>query len=146
MSGDLNGSGTENPGDSHTIVTMLGDNTEINGFFIQWGFADDSTDNSQPAIGRSGAGVYNNGDNRIYNCTVRSNVADTTDDPEIGIGAGLVSFGGTLDIINCLFNSNTASANGGAISAESGTINIINCTIANNNANKGGGVHFLMEV
>jgi len=142
LSGDLNGSGTENPGDSHTIVTMLGDNTEINGFFIQWGFADDSTDNSQPAIGRSGAGVYNNGDNRIYNCTVRSNVADTTDDPEIGIGAGLVSFGGTLDIINCLFNSNTASANGGAISAESGTINIINCTIANNNANKGGGVHF----
>ncbi|MDH7914147.1 choice-of-anchor Q domain-containing protein [Winogradskyella sp. SYSU M77433] len=142
LSGDLNGSGTENPGDSHTIVTMLGDNTEINGFFIQWGFADDSTDNSQLAIGRSGAGVYNNGDNRIYNCTLRSNVADTTDDPEIGIGAGLISFGGTLDIINCLFNSNTASANGGAMSAESGTINIINCTIANNNAYKGGGVHF----
>ena len=142
LSGDLNGSGTENPGDSHTIVTMLGDNAEINGFYIQWGFADDSTDNSQPAIGRSGAGVYNNGDNRIYNCSIRSNIADTTDDPEIGIGAGLVSFGGTLDIINCLFNSNTASANGGAISAESGTINLINCTIDNNNANKGGGVHF----
>jgi len=142
LSGDLNNSQTANEGDSHTIVTMLGDNAEINGFFIQWGFADDSTDNSQPAIGRSGSGVYNNGDNRIYNCTLRSNVADTIDDPEIGIGAGLISFGGTLEIINCLFNSNTASANGGAISAESGTINIINCTIANNNANKGGGVHF----
>lgn len=145
LSGDLNGSGTENPGDSHTIVTMLGDNAEINGFFIQWGFADDSTDNSQPAIGRSGAGVYNNGNNRIYNCVIRSNMADTDvndGNPEIGIGAGLVSFGGTLDIINCLFNSNRASANGGAISAESGTINIINCTITNNNANRGGGVHF----
>ncbi|RSK39310.1 choice-of-anchor Q domain-containing protein [Mangrovimonas spongiae] len=142
LSGDLNNSQTENEGDSHTIVTMLGDNAEINGFFIQWGFADDSSDNSQPAIGRSGAGVYNNGDNRIYNCAIRSNIADTPDDPEIGIGAGLISFGGTLDIINCLFNSNTASANGGAMSAESGTINIINCTIANNNANKGGGVHF----
>ncbi|RSK39311.1 T9SS type A sorting domain-containing protein [Mangrovimonas spongiae] len=142
LSGDLNNSQTANEGDSHTIVTMLGDNAEINGFFIQWSFADDGTDHSQPDIGRSGAGVYNNGDNRIYNCTLRSNVADTTDDPEIGTGAGLVSFGGTLDIINCLFNSNTASANGGAMSAESGTINIINCTIANNNANKGGGVHF----
>ncbi|GGH39274.1 hypothetical protein IA57_01075 [Mangrovimonas yunxiaonensis] len=142
LSGDLNNSLTENPGDSHTIVTMLGDNAEINGFYIQWGYADDGTDNSHPAIGRSGAGVYNNGDNRIYNCAIRSNIADTPDSPEIGIGAGLVSFGGTLDIINCLFNSNTASANGGAISAESGTINLINCTITNNNANKGGGVHF----
>ncbi len=142
LSGDLNNSLTENPGDSHTIVTMLGNNIEINGFYIQWGYADDGTDNSHPAIGRSGAGIYNNGNNRIYNCNIRSNVADTTDDPEIGIGAGLVSFGGTLDIINCLFNSNRASANGGAISAESGTINIINCTITNNNANKGGGVHF----
>ena len=142
LSGDLNNSLTENPGDSHTIVTMLGNNAEINGFYIQWGYADDGTNNSQPAIGRSGAGVYNNGDNRIYNCTIRSNVADTSDDPEIGIGAGLVSFGGTLDIINTLFNSNTASANGGAISAESGTINLINCTVADNAANKGGGIHF----
>ncbi|APY11733.1 hypothetical protein BWZ22_11010 [Seonamhaeicola sp. S2-3] len=135
LSGDLNNSLTENPGDSHTIVTMVGNNAEINGFYIQWGYADDLTENSPTYIGRTGAGVYNNGNNKIFNCSIRSNVAV--------VGAGLVSYGGTLEIINTLFNSNSANNNGGAMSAESGTINITNCTIANNNSNNGGGgIHF----
>ncbi|WP_147676031.1 T9SS type A sorting domain-containing protein [Algibacter pacificus] len=134
LSGDLNNSLTENPGDSHTIVTMVGNNAEINGFYIQWGYADDLTENSPTFIGRTGAGVYNNGNNKIFNCSIRSNHAV--------VGAGLVSYGGTLEIINTLFNSNATNNNGGAISAESGTINITNCTIANNNSNNGGGVHF----
>lgn len=143
LSGDLNHSGSSDPGDSHTIVTMIGNNAEINGFYVQWGHADDLTDNTQPAIGSSGAGIYNNGNNKIFNCNIRNNKAgvfidDLTTD---GIGAGLVSYGGTLGIVNTLFDSNTASA-GGAISLESGNINITNCTIANNHANIGGGVHF----
>ena len=138
LNGDLNQDQIVNAGDSHTVVSLLADHAEINGVYIQGGFADDATDDTSVAIGRGGAGVYNNGDNRIYNCVFRNNIAATAS----GIGGGLVSFGGTLELINTLMYANEATANGGAISAEGGTINLINCTIADNKADRGGGVHF----
>src|SRR5690606_36733771 len=130
LSGDLNNSSIPDAGDSHTIITLTGNNIELNGFIIQNGFADDALDTTLPAIGRSGAGIYNNGDNLVVNCILKDNIADANEagGDEAGVGGGLVSFGGNIEIVNTLFTSNTASANGGAISSEGGTVNLINCT------------------
>src|SRR5690606_29442039 len=147
LSGDLNNSFTEDSGDSHTIVTMIDNNSELNGFIIQSGYADLDNDTAALPIGRSGAGIFNIGDNKIYNCIIRNNKAEADNaGTESGIGAGLVSFGGNLQLVNCLFHSNTSNANGGAISVEGGTTHIINSTVANNHAQKGGGVHYSFGV
>ncbi|MDG4716640.1 choice-of-anchor Q domain-containing protein [Winogradskyella marincola] len=139
LSGDINNSNSSNAGDSHTIIKMVKNNITLDGFIIQNSYAD-STDGSTFAIGRSGAGIYNAGNNTISNCIFHRNYAEGTG--ENGIGGGIVNFSGTLNINNSLFFKNNASGNGGAISIESGTVNLTNATIANNTGNKGGGIHF----
>ncbi|MBB4119897.1 putative outer membrane repeat protein, partial [Mesonia hippocampi] len=137
LSGDLDNSASSNSGDAHSIVSFLNDdNAVLDGFIIEYGYADGTA-----VIDRTGAGIYiNNATSiRINNAIIRYNTA--YGNANDGVGGGLVSFG-EATLTNCLFYENTASANGGAISAENGTINLVNSTITNNTAQKGGGVHF----
>ena len=138
LSGDLNNSNTANAGDAETIVHFDNiNNAEINGFTIENGYADNST----TLLGRTGAGIYNDGNNKIKNCIIKNNNAfgNGTND---GVGGGIISFSGNLEVINTLLHNNNASANGGAISSEGGNMNIYNATIMDNTASKGGGIHF----
>ncbi|MCQ0113106.1 beta strand repeat-containing protein, partial [Zhouia amylolytica] len=140
LSGDFNDNNTPDAGDSHTIIRMT-NNSTLDGFIIAYSYAD-GTENNPVAIGRSGGGVYNNGnDNTINHCIFKNNIAQG--DGTNGVGGAIVSFStGTLTIYNSAFYDNEASANGGAFSIENGITKLINCTVANNTANKGGGVHF----
>ncbi|WP_417799794.1 PKD domain-containing protein [Tenacibaculum sp.] len=141
LSGDFNDNKTPDAGDSHTIIRMTNSNSTLDGFIIAYSYAD-GTENNPIAIGRSGGGVYNNGnDNTINHCIFKNNI--TQGDGTNGIGGAIVSFStGTLTLYNSAFYNNEASANGGAFSVENGITKLINCTVANNIANKGGGVHF----
>ncbi len=140
FSGDLNNSGMADAGDSHTIIQATNDTITLDGLVITHGYADNSSDNSLIAIGRSGAGMYNNGNNNIFNCVFKENVAfgNGTD----GVGGALASFDGHLIVTNTLFHDNFATSAGGAVSPQLGSTEFINCTFGQNNANtEGGAVH-----
>ena len=142
LSGDLNNSSLPDAQDAHTIITINGNNVILDGLIIENGFADDASDNSQAAIGRSGAGIYvRNADNlTITNCIFRNNIAIGSGSN--GVGGAFIKFGPeTTTITNSLFYNNEASAEGGAISPQGGTLNIINNTLVNNNSVNGGAIH-----
>ncbi|WP_417198199.1 FG-GAP-like repeat-containing protein, partial [Bizionia sp.] len=145
VSGDINNSGTANAGDSHTLVTIENSsNVTIDGFVFKHSFADNESNNTPLAIGRSGGAIYiRNATNlNINNCAFHHNVAEGNGSN--GVGGAIINFGNSSSnttITNSLFFNNRATSGGGAISAESGNIDIINCTIANNEASRGGGVN-----
>ncbi|WP_418509689.1 FG-GAP-like repeat-containing protein [Corallibacter sp.] len=145
LSGDLNNDNTSNSGDSHSIITLNENNVTLDGFIIENGYADDDSDNTQVAIGRTGAGIYiRNAENiNINNCIFKNNIA-YGNGIDNGVGGAIINFGNsatTTTITNSLFFDNIATAGGGAISAESGNLTTVNCTIANNTASHGGGIH-----
>ncbi|WP_187289866.1 gliding motility-associated C-terminal domain-containing protein [Flagellimonas ruestringensis] len=141
LSGDLNGNAVADAGDSHTIVTVTTPNVTLDGLIIAYSYADDPTDNSQVAIGRTGGGLYinQNASFLLKNSILHDNIAFS--DGINGVGGAVISFTGDTKLISCLLYDNVASTAGGAVSCESGEVEIMNSTLANNTANMGGGVH-----
>lgn len=142
LSGDINGNEVADAGDSHTIVTVTTPNVTIDGFVLEYSYADDPSDNSQVAIGRTGGGIYINQDTDflLKNCILHDNIAFS--DGINGVGGAVISFTGVTKMISCLLYNNNATTSGGAVSCESGKVEIINSTLANNTATMGGGIHF----
>ena len=141
LSGDINGNDMADAGDSHTIVTVTTPNVTLDGLIIAYSYADDPTDNSQVAIGRTGGGLYinQNASFLLKNSILHDNIAFS--DGINGLGGAVISFTGDTKLISCLLYDNVASTAGGAVSCESGEVEIMNSTLANNTANMGGGVH-----
>ncbi len=127
LSGDIGNSDLSD--NSYSVVVTIFNNIELNGLIIERGFASviDNTDVSK----RTGAGIFNIGNNSVINCIIRNNVATTGTSSTIGLGGGIITFGGTFNIINTLIISNFAQS-GCAFSAEAGDISIINCTFTFN--------------
>jgi gliding motility-associated-like protein len=142
LSGDMDNSNTANIGDSHTIMSVLGNNVTIDGFIFEYAFAD-GLENTPTAIGRAGGGLYVQGSNNlaVNNCIFRNLIAEGNGND--GIGGAVIKFGSEIvTLTNCLFHDNQASADGGALSSQGGTLNIINCTFAENNSlGSGGAIH-----
>ena len=141
LSGDINGNAVADAGDSHTIVTVTTPNVTLDGFIIAYSYADDPSDNSQVAIGRTGGGLYiNHGENFVLKHSIlHDNTAFS--DGSNGVGGAMISFTGNTKLISCLLYDNDATTAGGAISCESGEVEIINSTLADNTATRGGGIH-----
>ncbi len=141
LSGDINGSGVADTGDSHTIVTVTTPNVTLDGLIIAYSYADDPTDNSQVAIGRTGGGLYinQNASFLLKNSILHDNIAFS--DGLNGVGGAVISFTGDTKLINCLLYNNEATTAGGAVSCESGEVEIINSTLSDNTAAAGGGIH-----
>jgi len=141
LSGDINGSGVADTGDSHTILTVLQPNVTIDGVIVQHSYADDPSDNSPVAIGRTGGGLYIDQDANfmLRNSILHDNVA--FGDGVNGMGGAIISFTGDTQLISCLLYNNEATTAGGAVSCESGEVEIINSTLSDNTAAAGGGIH-----
>jgi len=141
LSGDINGNAVPDTGDSHTIMSVLQPNVTIDGVIVQYSYADDPSDNSQVAIGRTGGGLYINQSTSftLSNTVLHDNVAFS--DGSNGVGGALISFTGDTKLINCLLYNNNATTAGGAVSCESGEVEIINSTLDNNTSTMGGGIH-----
>ena len=139
LSGDLNKNAIADPGDSHSVVTVTVPDIIVDGFIVEYSYADDPSDESQLSIGRTGGGVYvgQGGIFTLKNSILRNNKA--VGDGSNGGGAGLISFGGTSKLINCLFYNNQATDLGGAVGGI-GNMELINCTLANNTASNAGGI------
>lgn len=141
LSGDINGNDMADAGDSHTIVTVTTPNVTLDGLIIAYSYADDPTDNSQVAIGRTGGGLYinQNASFLLKNSILHDNIAFS--DGINGLGGAVISFTGDTKLISCLLYDNVASTAGGAVSGESGEVEIINSTLSDNTALTGGGIH-----
>ncbi|OSY89526.1 hypothetical protein WH52_02520 [Tenacibaculum holothuriorum] len=137
LSGDLNNNYTAEAGDAHTIVTITNSNITLDGFIIEYSFADDSS----VLPGRTGAGMYINASPRpdninINNTTFRYNnaVGNNATTPD-GVGGAVISYGTNISFTNCLFHNNEVTNAGGAISPQLGSnLKITNCTFASNSA------------
>ncbi|MBA4746547.1 MAG: gliding motility-associated C-terminal domain-containing protein [Muricauda sp.] len=141
LSGNINGNDMADAGDSHTIVTVTTPNVTLDGLIIAYSYADDPTDNSQVAIGRTGGGLYinQNASFLLKNSILHDNIAFS--DGINGVGGAVISFTGDTKLISCLLYDNVASTVGGAVSCESGEVEIINSTLSDNTAATGGGIH-----
>ena len=132
LSGDLNSTNTANSGDSHTILQIDNNNVVIDGFIIEYGYADGSSTN-----GINGSGIYNTGTEVVFKNTIFRNLTAQGNGSD---GNGGVFFNsGSITFNNCVFYNNTATNDGGVGYSESGELNLINCTISKNTADSGGG-------
>ncbi|MFA7686819.1 MAG: choice-of-anchor Q domain-containing protein [Moheibacter sp.] len=125
----------------HVVIAAgnLGTGTVLDGFIIKGGNANGTNDItvSGDVINRyRGGGIYSrNSSPIIRNNLIRYNQA--------GIGAGMVRYSGSPQIINCVFNKNRASTAGSALRLiYSGNITIINSTFFGNRDNGLNGVIF----
>lgn len=141
LSGDINGNAVADTGDCHTIMSVLQPNVTIDGFIVEYSYADDPSDNSPVAIGRTGGGLYIDQDANfmLRNSILHDNVA--FGDGVNGMGGAIISFTGDTQLISCLLYNNEATTAGGAVSCESGEVEIINSTLDNNTSAMGGGIH-----
>jgi hypothetical protein len=76
-----------------------------------------------------GAGILNNGNTTLTNCTLSNNSAAASG------GAVYNSSGATLSMTNCTIAGNSVSGNanvGGAAISNAGTVALTNCTVAHN--------------
>lgn len=97
-------------------------------------FYNNSAANKGGAI-RIGVG----GTHTISNCTFVGNktTAEGTT-TEYGGGAIMTQSGPTVNIVGCVFESNTSATFGGALKPNSGTMNVTNCVFGNANDNTKG--------
>ncbi|CAM1345282.1 ELWxxDGT repeat protein [Tenacibaculum amylolyticum] len=125
LSGDI-GIPNNTLGNSNTLLYLLNtDNTIINGFIIEDGYAEYNSNNNF-LNDTNGGGIFlkNANNNRFINCIIRSNLAQNG-------GAIYQISGSNNDFINCLFYGNEGKTTNVIYSLE-GTMNFINCTIADN--------------
>ncbi len=142
LSGDLNSNNTADSGDSYTILMAENATSIIDGFIIQYSYAD-KVDNTPATYQYTcGGGLFSSGTSNIFirNCVFRNNEAVTT--TTNGRGGAIFNQAGTLNIINTLFYNNHADLSGGAIYTENSlAASVINTTIVNNTATHGGGIN-----
>jgi len=147
LSGDLNGDDTfgdiENNREDNVKNVVYVDanvtvNTEIDGFIISGGHANNS--DLSVIIESRGGGLFSWGAVHIQNCTFRDNLAT-------GYGGGLyyrdVMIAGAY-VNNCHFENNYAGDFGAGLSVnallDNEAVLIENCTFENNSAEFGGGI------
>ncbi|MCP4326809.1 MAG: hypothetical protein GY787_34270, partial [Alteromonadales bacterium] len=142
LSGDLDSSSTANVGDAHSVIKISTDNVVLDGFIIEYGYADGKNIDD-----RYGAGLYIKGvssdtdvnNAQITNCIIRNNKSPGT--VNNGAGGGVALYGDNHTFTNCLFYDNSSSSEGGALSLRTANnLNLINCTFAQNTAKYGGAV------
>lgn len=155
MSGDIGSIGVQTD-NSYQVVQAIGDGT-LDGFRIQGGYANGSVPQNE------GGGLYITASPTIRDCLIVSNASATFTGGGASVrGTGLTptfnrciflsnsgSIGGALytntgsDLINCIFQSNSASTEGGAIRTSSGgNPTAFNCTfVQNTSPASSGAVH-----
>lgn len=143
LSGDLNSSDSANAGDSHTIVRISTDNIVLDGFIVEYGYADGSTNFSD----RYGAGIFIRSDSdpqpentQVINCIIRNNHAPGNG--SLSTGGGVALYGNNHSFTNCLFHDNSSKDNGGGLALRIATnLKVTNCTFTQNHSEVGGGLH-----
>ena len=142
LSGDLNNNNTADSGDSYTILMAENATSIIDGFIIQYSYAD-KVDNTPATYQYTcGGGLFSSGTSNIFirNCVFKNNEVVTT--TTNGRGGAIFNQAGTLNITNTLFYNNHADLSGGAIYTENSlAASVINTTIVNNTATHGGGIN-----
>jgi predicted outer membrane repeat protein len=89
---------------------------------VQWCRFDDNHANAGGALATSFGSV----EATIAHCQFRDNTAT--------FGGAIQADGGSIDLINCLFDRNSAQNSGGAVSTDADTLRITNCTFARDRA------------
>jgi SprB repeat/Right handed beta helix region len=153
LSGDIGASG-DSTDNTFNILYMeqVDSTTAVDGFFFEWGNANDSGSPAQ-APGSSGAAIYINGEDgfaypKIWNCRFEHNTA-------LYFG-GAVYVNGDGDgsvapqFFNCIFNYNKAGIYGGAILRFGGSWAEVEndfwqCQFEHNEAGERGGAIFYFE-
>ncbi|MEM7143494.1 MAG: choice-of-anchor Q domain-containing protein [Verrucomicrobiota bacterium] len=138
LSGDLQGDDVTagNADNAYQVVTVDdGDasnfiNAGIVGFTIEGGLADTNDGNGN----HNGAGINSRENLGLDELILKYNFAT-------GVGGALYQGDGTALINNCLFDNNTAAANGGggAIRHEGEGLDLIGCNFSNNRATRRSG-------
>ena len=127
LNGDLQDDGIRENNSSNVVQLISKDTSFImDGFVVENGYADGNT-----LLTRTGAGVYSsNSSPTIKNTVFRNNEAQSQ--TTIGVGGGMIVFGGQPKLINNIWHDNFATNDGGALSTQSGNIDVVNNTFANN--------------
>ncbi|SDL17474.1 choice-of-anchor Q domain-containing protein [Siphonobacter aquaeclarae] len=149
LSGDIGTFGDNSDNSRHVLVvadlSKDGDSLIVDGFTIEKGYANSTTDTTygtQPLSGSAGAGIAvlgNSIGNKfiLRNLTVTRNYAD---DGSRGNGAGAyLSNASNMVIQSCVFKENTSGLTGGGLEINDSSPLIQNCSFLSNNTEFGGG-------
>lgn len=143
------GNSTINTDNSYHVVTIRSNNTLLDGFTIENGYADDSTN-----LGGGGlllrqmtGALFSSHRTTISNCKFQKNVGN--------MGGAVhthyknVAYYNYLDFRNCSFENNTSLNSGGAVYLSNHNViynmrqTFVNCVFNKNTAVKGGGIFAL---
>ncbi|MHC4661898.1 MAG: right-handed parallel beta-helix repeat-containing protein [Planctomycetota bacterium] len=93
--------------------------------------------NGDSAVDICGGGIYISSNPIIRNCIIKDCIREW--------GGGIGIDGSGPEIVNCVFENNSAYNRGSGIYIKSGNANIIDCTFRQNSALTGGGIYTLTD-
>jgi len=93
--------------------------------------------NGDSAVDLCGGGIYISSNPIIRNCIIKDCIREW--------GGGMGIDGSGPEIVNCIFENNSAYNRGAGIYIKSGNANIIDCTFRQNNCLTGGGIYTLTD-
>jgi hypothetical protein len=155
LSGEIGAANLLTDNSYHVMMTVGGtwtNTSTLDGFYIKWGYAMESTSPSGSSLrygggiltshklqisnswfdnnyaNQLGGGVYSTGNTNVDNCIFTNNY-----------GSGFSCYGSVVVIRSSKFSNNGSWAGGGIYCRAN--IKIINCLVVNNNANNGGGIY-----